>query len=251
MKQAAILAFLLIMGTVSLRAQNVVSGWVIGPDGDPVAGAQVKSSKSNESTTTDSEGKFSLETDYAVKRINVSSEGFKTIKKLPTEENMVIRMAETTWWNATPTKYQWLVGVDVVLPYTELKPALGLMVGRVKKFGWYAKFAYWPAKSDGDGYNYFYTGRNSTGYCSYFAGGMMRLGCPIYFYLGAGYAKWEVAWECVNGEYYVIDDGMNGLAVDAGLMLKMNKVFLHAGAQSCIEGLDDRIAVNIGFGLVL
>ena len=91
----------------------------------------------------------------------------------------------------TPDRYQWMLGVGIGMSFTSPKgiesghPSfetqtynginLSLMTGRVKNIGWYAKYQFSTSSH--------FTIHGPS------AGGMVRLGSPVYLYLGGGVAK--------------------------------------------------------------
>ena len=60
MKKSNFLLFLALIATTVLSAQSVLNGTVSGADGQPIPGANVVVQNTNNGTTTDFDGKFSI-----------------------------------------------------------------------------------------------------------------------------------------------------------------------------------------------
>lgn len=262
MKKLLIFGFILAL-TSPVAAQSVLKGRVIDKQGNPVAGAKVENAKGKETVTTDMNGRFTLETATDVKKVNVYYTGLNTAKKTA-KQDMVIKMARTTWWNKKPEKYRWLVSAQMVVPDNDgFKPAFGLAFGRVKNIGWYVKGVFRKAEStddnsiwkEDDGTLMYYaendwmTGEIKSGYWSAVGGVIVRLDSPFYFYGGLGYVDRSVAWEATSGEYYEYEeDSYDGLTIDAGLMFRIGCVMLSGGVQACpSDGAG--LAANVGIGI--
>lgn len=82
-------------------------------------------------------------------------------------------------------------------------------------------------------------------------GVIARLGCPIHAYAGVGYSQRNVAWQRADGSYATYEpDEYNGLAVDLGLMLRMNRFFINGGVT--LNNTDDFAGCcvgNVGVGI--
>jgi hypothetical protein len=63
------------------------------------------------------------------------------------------------------------------------------------------------------------------------AGLNIRMGAPIYLCAGAGYGIKTFDWETVDGKWVRYSpDSYSGLAIDAGLLAKFNKIAVSIGA---------------------
>lgn len=259
MRKLLMLGLIFFASTALLHSQNMLKGKVVDRQGNPISGAKVENANGKEQTTTDMKGNFTLETTLPVKKVDVHYMGLNTAHK-KAKQDIVVKMSQTTWWNKRPNKYKWLVGLDMVVPDNEgFNPAFGFMIGRVKTIGWYVKGVYHKAETNDDDFvfrdgdyvyaNEWFTGEKKSGYWSAVAGVLVRLGCPFHFYAGVGYVDRQVAWEGASGKFYEYEeDSYDGLAVDAGIMLDIERVFLNAGFQTCpnkYEGL----AFNVGIGV--
>lgn len=250
MKRLLLLSFLLLTGFVCLSAQNVVSGTVVDRDGNPIPGAKVEIPGSTESTLTELDGTFRLETAHPARMVRVYYVGMvsKTQKVTP---DMLIRLSQENWWNREPQKAEWLIAVQGAFPDDGIEnPSFGLMLGKVKRLGWYVKGVYRPSKStECDYVNYWTTGKEKRGYYAATAGVIARLNCPIHFYAGVGYANRKVAWELADGSYAKqCWDSYSSVAIDCGLMLKINRFFINGGTiMSVSDGC--YCTGNVGIGI--
>lgn len=259
-KRILLMCVFLVAASLALKAQNVVTGTVIDRDGNPIPGAKVEIVGSAESTITELDGTFSITTQSPAGKVRVVYGGMQPkVKKV--KPDMVIKLRETSWWKEKPEKMSWFVGVQVACTSIECmdKPSYGLMAGQVKQWGWYVKGVYRkvpdtsgdPIVTDsGD----WVTGEMKQSYWSVTGGVIVRLGCPIHFYLGAGYSKRDVAWQRADGSYSLCEDrydggpSYDGLAVDAGLMLKMRRIFVNGGVT--MNNTDDFVGHCVGhFGV--
>ena len=116
-----------------LSAQNTVSGTVTDKKGNPIPGAKVEIKGGTESTITELDGTFTLETKIPAQKVKVYYVGMQS-KEQKVKPNMLIKMSDSNWWREKPDKYQWLIGAQTALPDCEdIKPSFGLMLGRVKR----------------------------------------------------------------------------------------------------------------------
>lgn len=258
-KRILLLSLFLVATTLTLKAQNVVTGTVVDRDGNPILGAKVEIVGSMESTITELDGTFSLTTQASAEKVRVFYGGMQTkVKKV--EPDMVIILKETTLWNRKAEKYEWLISVQGAFPESGVKKSsLGLMLGRVKSLGWYVKGVYSPNQStegdyvsypeDSDQTSYWTTGKDKRSFHAFTAGVMARLNSPIYAYLGVGYASRKVAWELADGCWFKNTDySYSGVALDYGLMLRIGMVALNGGIlMSMADGCN--LIGNFGIGI--
>lgn len=234
MKKLLLLGFFLLPSSLYLSAQNTVSGTVTDKKGNPIPGAKVEIKGGTESTITELDGTFTLETKTPVKKVKVYYVGMQS-KEQKVKPDMLIKMSDSSWWREKPDKYRWLVGVQMAVPDNdEFKPSFGLMLGRVKNIGWYVKGVYSKKQSTAGSMDeeahYWTTGENKSSYLSATGGVIVRLWSPIHLYAGAGYFDREAAWQLANGEYYKYSpDTYSGVAADLGVMLKIKRFFINAG----------------------
>jgi len=129
--------------------------------------------------------------------------------------------------------------------------SFGLMVGVVKKWGWYLKAKYdfknqeTVGECDDAGLNMegtpmWFTGETASSRMAITTGAMYRVAKPLYLYLGAGYGYKKLAWEMAEGESGTNsdqwaenqDETFKGIEADLGLVLRMKNIALSAGLQS-------------------
>lgn len=259
MKKLLFLFTLLLAGMASLSAQNTVSGTVTDRDGNPIPGAKVEIVGSTESVITELDGTFRLETQSHAKKVQVYYAGMQS-KVQTIKPGMTVKLSRSNWWNKKPEKYSWLISAQAAFPESGVKnPAFGLMLGRVKTIGWYVKGVYSPSKStdcdytaypeESDMISYWTTGRDKRGFMAATAGVLVRMGCPLYLYAGAGYAERKVAWELADGSYAKHTDySYSGAAADLGVTLRIGKLAFNGGVL--VSFTDDcPVTGNFGIGI--
>ena len=238
MKKLLLLGFFLSLGGFYLSAQNTVSGIVTDKKGNPIPGAKVEIKGGTESTITELDGTFTLETKTPAQKVKVYYVGMQA-KELKVKPDMLIKMSDSSWWREKPDKYKWLVGVQMAIPdNAEFKPSLGLMLGRVKDIGWYVKGVY-SKEPDTNGsmetedyYRHWLTGKTERSYWNATAGFIARLWSPIHVYVGAGYSDRTVAWEEQNGNHVEYEpDCYYGAVIECGVMLKIKRFFVNGGVM--------------------
>lgn len=258
MKKLCLFTCFLLTG-IGVFAQNVVNGTVTDKDGNPVPGAKVEIVGSTETTISELDGTFRLEVQTQAKKVKVYYAGMQT-KVQTIKPDMIVRLSKINWWNAQPEKYSWFVNLQGAFPEEGVSnPAFGLMLGRVKDFGWYVKGVYSPGKStdgdyvsypeESDMISYWTTGKDKRSFYAATAGVIVRLKCPVHVYAGAGYSNRSVAWELADG-MYVKHTGFSysGVALDYGLMLKVGKITLNGGTIMSLANGCNFIG-NVGVGI--
>lgn len=260
MKKLFLLTGLLMVSLV-ISAQHVVSGTVTDKDGNPIPGAKVEIVGSTETYITELDGTYSIETTAPAKKVKVQYAGMQTtIKKI--KPDMVVKLSTTNWWNAKPDKYRWLLSIQGAFPENGVSnPSLGLMVGCVKNIGWYVKGVYCPRESvedDGNMDDWMYnwrTGKEDRSFLAATGGMIVRLGCPFHLYGGLGYAERQIAWETADGKWHKVNSyfgedhySYTGLAIDAGLLLNLGRFTLNAGIMMISGEYDEYIVGNFGIG---
>lgn len=134
----------------------------------------------------------------------------------------------------------------------------GFTIGQIGQFGWYLKgmttFTM-PQNSEfecdengyADGIMPAYSGLAST-FKAYGVGGItVRLGIPVYLNVGVGYGTRVYDWETNDGRWVKnVPGSYSGMAIDAGVMLRMGSALLSVGS-TMINGNFD---VCLGLGIV-
>ncbi len=257
MKKLSIIFSLLLASSTYLSAQNVVNGTVVDHDGNPIPGVKVEIVGGTESVITELDGSFNIETQAPAKKVKIVYAGMQT-KLQKIKPDMTIKMHNSSWWYSKPEKYQWFVGAQLAVPDIDnFTPAYGLMFGRVKDFGWYVKGVFNAGQSgdydvtekDGIG-NYWHTDKLKMHYYSCTGGVVVRLWSPIYVCLGGGYASRTVVQELAGGEFLErVFDGYECFAIDLGIMMGFNKVFVSGGVTINNDGDVSNNVGNFGVGL--
>jgi hypothetical protein len=254
MKKLLSLLCLLLAGAAYLSAQNVVSGTVTDRDGNPIPGAKVNIVGGTESVITELDGTFRLETQTPAKKVQVVYAGMQP-KTQRVKPDMVVKLSNTGWWNGKPENYDWIISAQGMFIEKGAKnPSFGLMIGRVKKLGWYVKGVYnVPNETTGQYYDInsvlhsaWTTGKEKRTFIAVTAGMLIRLGCPIHLYVGGGAFERVIGWQVSNGEYWRHKYlSYSGYAAEAGLMIRINKLAINGGVMYATE----HIIANIGLGL--
>ena len=134
----------------------------------------------------------------------------------------------------------------MVMPVAGIGPSTsyGLMIGVVKKWGWYLKAKYdfksqetdLECNAEGmtpDGNALWLTGEGIGTRLAITTGMMCRLAKPLYMYLGGGYGYRKLAWETVEASWAEnTDDSYSGIEADLGLVLRAKNFAFSAGVQS-------------------
>lgn len=142
------------------------------------------------------------------------------------------------WWNTPPERWQFFAGADVAFPESGMKNiAYGINVGYVKNFGFYGRAVFNGSPVEQEYKIYYYdlaevlnssytTGNIKRSFQAFTAGAMLRLWCPLYLHIGAGYAKHQAAYELENGMYVINENEIKCL--ETGLSLRINNLMLHS-----------------------
>lgn len=245
MKKLVFSAFLALVGFAA-SAQNVCKGTVVDKDGNPVAQAKVEVVGAETSCLTDLDGTFSIEVPATSDMLKVVYLGMST-KTVKAKPEMTVTMRKASQWSGVYDSYQPMFSIQGLIPssFEYDAPAMGISFGQVKELGWYTK-ALWTMNN------------TKCNYAAAIVGGMFRLGCPIYLYLGAGISAREVIGAETDGNYYRDTRepfNAHGCAVDAGLMFRMENFFLNAGTivnfSDHFNGNISPLSFSIGVGCCL
>lgn len=184
------------------------------------------------------------------RNITIKSDAFGTLKYEFTqklEKQVVYKLAlklETPDHMKTRTMVMPVAGIGSSISY-------GLMVGVVKKWGWYLKAKYdfknqetsgecTSAGTDLQGTPMWFTGETASSRLAITTGAMLRVAKPLYLYMGAGYGYKKLAWEMAEGEAGTHsdrwaenkDETATGVEADLGLVFRANNFAFTAGVQS-------------------
>lgn len=184
------------------------------------------------------------------RNITIKSDAFGTLKYEFTqklEKQVVYKLAlklETPDHMKTRTMVMPVAGIGSSISY-------GLMVGVVKKWGWYLKAKYdfknqetsgecTSAGTDLQGTPMWFTGETASSRLAITTGAMLRVAKPLYLYMGAGYGYKKLAWEMAEGEAGTHsdrwaenkDETATGVEADLGLVFRAKNFAFTAGVQS-------------------
>jgi len=129
--------------------------------------------------------------------------------------------------------------------------SVGLTVGSVKRFGWFAtamsgfSFRFGGEKSTTE--NVMLTGKSSSARLSLMGGLMLKVAGDVCVRAGAGYGMRTKSWKGDNGKWYVSPYGTHkGLDLTAGLQLNLNNYSVSVDA---VTTKFETLEIKVGFGL--
>lgn len=242
-------------------AQETVTGVVVDKKGNPLPGVRIEVPGTPDQTISDLDGTFTLyRSDQSKKKVYATYAGMNP-KKVKIKDGMRIKMKEYNWWTKKPDKWNWFVNAIVAVPnnpfvsdksHHVMNPAYGIMFGRVKNWGYYVKgitntfngsLSEWNEETSG------FIDKQKSTYWSATGGAIVRLGCPIHLYVGAGYSDYTHCIRNMSGEWFDYSDSrVKGLNVEYGLMLRIRKVMVSLGASWGNATDEDKCAGNFGIG---
>lgn len=161
-------------------------------------------------------------------------------------------------WESNGVNFLLLNGAFSTAPQT----SFGLTVGQVKQWGWYASVMtnFNFSKADltcdenglieGEDAPLTYSFKEKvTSRWSVTAGGLCKLGCPLYLYAGVGYGKRTLLWKTNDGRLAEPPSGAyKGVSFDAGLMAHIKGFSVSAGVTTIGTGYME-FKAGIGFCL--
>ena len=128
---------------------------------------------------------------------------------------------------------------------------VGVTVGSVKRFGWFAtvmsdfSFRFGGERSTTE--NVMLTGRSSSARLSLMGGLMLKVAGPVCVRAGAGYGMRTKSWKGDNGKWYVSQTGTyKGLDLTAGLQLNLKDYSVSVDA---VTTKFETLEIKVGFGL--
>lgn len=241
MKSYILTLALMVFGGTAL-AQTTYTGIVVDTKGQPMPGAKVQVKGTNESVLTNMDGTYTITTTKRHPRLTTDYAGWNP-RRVSAKSDQVIKMKKTSWWNAKPDHWQFFLGADVVLPHTHpsiIKGAApGIMLGAMKKHGFYVKSQFNGISPKETYCNCWTTGQYTDNLFTLSAGAIFRLGCPLHLYLGGGGMIHDIMEEKACGGHTAVDDSqwsdtyntLTGGFFDAGLMLRGHHWFASGGVQ--------------------
>ena len=223
---------------------------MVDADGNPIPGVKVEIKGSTVSTLTELDGTFELQSETPFKKVRLMYSGMQP-KVATVKPDRVIKLHTTSWWNRKPDKYSWIISPQIAFPEKEIiNPSFGLMVARVKDFGFYGKINYSPNVNCSEDYDYNPTNKRKSSYTAVTGGLIYRLKCPIHLYVGAGYVDHQVSVQLTNGAYRCDKSyaSYDGLAFEVGLLLRYGRYSLNGGLLHGSSDYLKYIAANFGIG---
>lgn len=183
------------------------------------------------------------------RRINVQKDGTSSV-------DLYLRAETPSNWVRNGVKFLLLDGAFSTAPQT----SFGLTIGQVKQWGWYASvmtnfnFSKADLTCDENGLienvplSYSFKEKVTSRF-SVTAGGMYKLGCPLYLYAGVGYGKRTLLWKTDDGRLAEPSSGTyKGVSFDAGLMAHIKGFSVSAGVTTIGTGYME-FKAGIGFCL--
>nr|MBP7471915.1 carboxypeptidase-like regulatory domain-containing protein [Prevotella sp.] len=236
MNNKVLITFCLLVACLHLSAQTTIEGKVVDRKGNPIPGAKVEVSGTNESVLTELDGTFSMVTQKMPRKVNIYYVGMQS-KKQKVTPDMLVKLSKTTWWNEKPDKYLFFVGIDGAFPEKNMKdPSFGIMVGYVKNFGVYAHCMFHKVQDDDGEWNLgqypspWTTGNSKLSFNAATAGLIFRWIGPIYCNIGIGYVSNKVSWQTAGGKYLkYTDDCYDGIGSEIGVFLRMKHLVVSGG----------------------
>lgn len=183
------------------------------------------------------------------RRINVQKDGISSV-------DLYLRAETPSNWVRNGVSFMLLDGAFSTAPQT----SFGLTVGQVKQWGWYASvmtnfnFSKADLTCDENGLiedaplSYSFKEKVTSRF-SVTAGGMYKLGCPLYLYAGVGYGKRTLLWKMDDGRLAEPPSGAyKDVSFDAGLMAHIKGFSVSAGVTTIGTGYME-FKAGIGFCL--
>lgn len=231
------------IGTAVAQNSKTYNGFVVDNNGNPIVGAEVMAPGGGASAITDSDGSFTIEVPFLLKKLTASYTGMqdKSIK-LGESSNLVFKMRSLKkmtgfisvignfgYFNDSYTYSDSYSGSSWDEDYSQVALGGGIMggqIGQLGKWGWYVKGMGYLGLEYSDG----------TG--SLTAGAIRRLGTKAHLYFGGGaaYIYDIMGFSLDLGTIFTVSDHVN---VIAGLN--------YANASSSYDKYN-QINLNIGVG---
>lgn len=237
MKKLIAILIMIISAFPVILAQGTVTGMVVDKKGNPLPGVKIEIPGTPDQAISDLDGTFTINrSDITKRKVYATYAGMRPAK-VKISDNTVIKMREENWWSMKPDKWQWFAEAMVALPNAPggdiFNPAYGLMLGRIKKFGYYIKGitnTFGVKANDWESAAVGFINDQKTTYWSVTGGGLVRLGSPIHLYLGVGYADYSHFVKDTSGNWHNYTEAdVKRFAMDLGLLLRIKKFTLSLG----------------------
>lgn len=258
-------------------AQETVNGIVVDKKGNPLPGVRIEIPGSSDWTVSDLDGTFSITPPYGSKKVQATYAGMNS-RKVKLKDGMKIKMKEGNWWSQKPDEWNWFAEAIFALPDPPggdvFNPAYGLMLGRVKNFGYYVKGVtntFGMKAEDFFNSDPGFIDKKKSSYWSITGGGIVRLGCPIHLYLGVGYSEYKKYVRNMSGTWFDFPDNgkdyihpdyleyydleVKRFSIDLGFIIRIKRVSISLGTTTAgdIFNFDNfadspRLCGNFGIG---
>lgn len=217
-------------------AEETITGMVVDKKGNPLPGVRIEVPGTSDLAISDLDGTFTLSlSDPSKKKVYATYAGMNP-RNVKIKDGMRIKMKEYNWWTKKPDEWNWMVNAILAVPNNPFgdffNPAYGLMIGRVKKFGYYVKGVTNTFGTDirSEAFYRGFIDKETSTYWSATGGAMMRLGCPIHLYAGVGFASYSHNMRDLKGEWHQnYDNCYDNFVVDLGFLIRISHVNISLG----------------------
>lgn len=226
------------MCSVSISlAQETVTGVVVDKKGNPLPGVRIEVPGTSDQAISDLDGSFTLfRSDPSKKKVYATYAGMNP-RKVKIKDGMRIKMKEYNWWTQKPDEWNWMVNAIFAVPNYAARemfdPAYGLMIGRMKNYGFYVKGitnTFSRNIDERDSSMIGFIDKQKSTYWSATGGIIARLGCPIHLYAGVGYAEYSHLIRGVNGDWHKFSEASyDNFVIDCGFILRIKRVDISLG----------------------
>ena len=236
--------FALCYGKGYAQEQNIVTGIVVDKYDNPIPGVllSTRSGRHSENlAVTGVDGTFAISTTQKTKKLTARYVGFNSLN-VAIKPEMQIELKKGYRTNTNHILFSVQTAITDV---QHIQPAYGAMFGWCKEGGIYIKgvatshfyrnLSYkhvdYTYESDG-GSDWWHTGKRDTSYASVTGGIMIKLGKPMFIYVGAGYAWKDVLLCPMTGKSDYIHSttgSYKSFAIDAGLVFNFSGFAVTAG----------------------
>ena len=243
--------------SLSVSAQQQISGTIVDDDGQPILGAFVTIPGTSQSTTTTFDGSFRLELDTQIEQIQIDYLGYNN-KLVYIDTDEIIHDLGTIKMTlnykdrfAKKSNFIFISAQTAIPSLGGIKPAFGAMIGWSKKVGVYAKALFSKPASENimQSNDVIYFSDNSIKSYNYFGIGILIKLCKyIYLNTGLGTNWGNVAVQsALTDKYYIVEDlKYRNIGIDAGAMFKFGHFTFNTGI---IYTINKGCAGNFGIGL--
>jgi len=229
---------LLALAAVTASAQTPVTGTVVDKNKRPIPGATVELPGTDRSVLTNIDGSFTINDVPEKGKLTARFVGLQSKTQLA-KDSMIIVLRKGGFWRWKPERWQFFMALQGGVVDSECnfwdsfkRPAIGLTIGAMKKWGFYGKVMMTPGLGEQSHFNEtdWFTGNTRKQMLTAVGGLMIHTGTPFYIHAGVGYMDTNVGWEKLDGTYAKYeDDHYSGVCFDAGLTLRLGKHFLLNG----------------------